>query len=219
MKIEDSALRRKVTEELEWEPSVDASQIGVAVKDGIATLTGTVLSYPEKTNAERATRRVAGIKGVADELKIKLFGSDIRSDSDVAQAAVNGLRLNASVPRDDVKVLVGDGWVSLDGEVEWQYQRLAAENTVRNLRGVVGITNRISIKPHVDATNVKSKIESAFARQAHLDANKIQVEAVNSEVTLRGSARSIDEKLAAEAAAWSAPGVTKVRNDVLVNAW
>ena len=219
MKVEDSVLRRKVTEELEWEPSVDASQIGVAVKNGIAPLAGTVLSYPEKTYAERAVRRVAGVKGVADELAIKLFGSDIRSDSDVAQAAVNSLILNASVPKDGVKVLVEDGWVSLDGEVEWQYQRLAAENTVRHLRGVVEITNRISIKPHLDATNVKSKIESAFARQAHLDANKIQVEALNSEVTLKGSARSMDEKFAAELAAWSAPGVTKVRNDVIVNAW
>ena len=218
MKIEDSVLRRKVIEELEWEPSVDASQIGVAVKDGIVTLTGMVLSYPEKTNAERAMRRVAGVKGVADELKIKLFGTDVRSDFDIAQAAVNGLVFNASVPKDRVKVLVEDGWVSLDGEVEWQYQRTAAENTVKHLRGVVGITNRISIKPRLDATNVKSKIESAFARQAHLDANKIQVEALNSEVTLKGRARSIDEKLAAEIAAWSAPGVTKVRNEVIVTA-
>jgi osmotically-inducible protein OsmY len=127
--------------------------------------------------------------------------------------------LNASVPKDRVKVLVEDGWVSLDGEVEWQYQRLAAESPLKHLRGVVGITNRISIKPRVDATNVKAKIESAFARQAHLDAKKIQVEALNSEVILKGSARSMDEKLAAEFAARSAPGVTKVRNDVLVGTW
>jgi osmotically-inducible protein OsmY len=219
MNIEDSALRRKVTEELEWEPSVDASKIGVAVTNGIVTLTGTVLSYPEKTHAEQAARRVAGVKGVADELAIKLFGSDIRTDSDIAQAAVGNLALNTSVPKDAVKVLVEDGWLSLDGEVEWQYQRLAAESAVKYLRGVVGITNRISIKPRVNATNVKSKIEGAFARQAHLDANKIQVETSNSEVTLKGSARSLDEKLAAELAAWSAPGVTKVRNDVIVNAW
>ena len=162
---------------------------------------------------------MAGVKGVADELQIKLFSLDKRSDSDLAQVAVNSLSSNSSVPKEAVKVLVEDGWLSLDGEVEWQYQKVAAENTVKHLRGVVGITNRISIKPRVDATNVKSKIESAFARQAHLDANKIRVEALNSEVTLKGSARTIDEKVAAEIAAWSAPGVTKVRNDVIVDAW
>lgn len=218
MRIEDAELRHKVIEELDWEPSVDASTIGVAVKDGIATLTGTVLSYPERNNAARAARRVVGVKGVADELQIKLFGTDQRDDSDIAKAAVNAIAVNAMVPKGTVKVLVEDSWVSLDGEVEWQYQRIAVENTVKYLRGVVGITNRIVLKPRVNAANVKSKIESAFARQANLDAKKIQVDASNSEVVLRGRARSMEERVAAEIAAWSAPGVTKVRNEVLVDA-
>jgi osmotically-inducible protein OsmY len=218
-KIEDSDLRSKVIAELDWEPSVDASQIGVAVKDGIVTLTGTVLSYPERKNAEKAASRIAGVKAVAGDLEIKLFGTAARSDFDIAQSALSSLRFNASVPSDRIQVLVEMGWVTLDGEVEWQYQKTAAENALRYLLGVKGITDRIAIKPKLNPADVKSKIESAFARRAQLDANQIKVEAVDSKVILRGTVRSWDEKEQAETAAWSAPGVSKVQNDVVISVW
>src|ERR1700687_5410098 len=193
-KIEDSDLRRKVIAELDWEPSVDASQIGVAVKDGIATLTGSVLSYPERKNAEKAASRIAGVKAVAGDLEIKLFGTAARSDFDIAQSALSSLRFNASVPSERIQVLVEMGWVTLDGEIEWQYQKTAAENALKYLLGVKGITNRIAIKPKLNPADVKAKIESAFARLAQLDANQIKVEAVDSKVILRGTVRSWDEK-------------------------
>jgi osmotically-inducible protein OsmY len=218
-KIEDSDLRRKVIAELDWEPSVDASQIGVAVKDGIVTLTGSVLSYPERKNAEKAASRIAGVKAVAGDLEIKLFGTAARSDFDIAQSALSSLRFNASVPSDRIQVLVEMGWVTLDGEVEWQYQKTAAENALKYLLGVKGITNRIAIKPKLNPADVKAKIESAFARLAQLDANQIKVEAVDSKVILRGTVRSWDEKEQAETAAWSAPGVSKVQNDVVISVW
>jgi len=218
-KIEDSDLRRKVIEELDWEPSVDASQIGVAVKNGIVALSGTVLSYPERRIAERAASRVAGVKAVAADLEIKLFGTAARSDFDIAQSALTNLRFNASIPSDRIQVLVEMGWVTLDGEVEWQYQKTAAGYAVKYLLGVKGITNRIAIKPKLNPADVKSKIENAFARRAHLDANQIKVEAIDSKVILRGSVRSWEEKKQAETAAWSAPGVSTVQNEVVVSAW
>jgi osmotically-inducible protein OsmY len=218
-KIEDSDLRRKVIAELDWEPSVDASQIGVAVKDGIVTLTGSVLSYPERKNAEKAASRIAGVKAVAGDLEIKLFGTAARSDFDIAQSALSSLRFNASVPSDRIQVLVEMGWVTLDGEVEWQYQKTAAENALKYLLGVKGITNCIAIKPKLNPADVKAKIESAFARLAQLDANQIKVEAVDSKVILRGTVRPWDEKEQAETAAWSAPGVSKVQNDVVISVW
>lgn len=218
-KIEDTELRCKVIEELDWEPSIDASHIGVAVKDGVVTLTGTVMSYPERTNAEQAARRVAGVKAVAGDLEIKLFGTAARNDFDIAHSALSSLRFNSSVPYDGVKILVENGWITLDGKVEWQFQKLAAENTVKHQLGVKGITNRIEIKPKFNAADVKSKIQSAFARRAQLDANQVTVDALGSKVTLSGMVRSWQEKHQAEQAAWSAPGVSQVENDVVISAW
>jgi osmotically-inducible protein OsmY len=216
-KIDDSEIRRKVLAELDWDPSIDASAIGVAVKDGVVTLTGSIANYWEKKEVERVVKRVIGVKAVAEDLAIKLPGTAARSDADIAQSVVSGLRFNVAVPPNRVQVTVESGWVTLEGEVEWQYQKSMAENAVKYLMGVKGVTNSIKIKPRVSAADVKAKIESAFARRAQLDANQIKVESTDNKVILRGSVHSWDEKDDAEQAAWAAPGVTKVENNVIVN--
>lgn len=215
----DSQLRRKVIDELEWDPSIDASKIGVAAKDGVVTLTGTVSSYLEKQNAEHAAKSITGVKAVADELTITLPGQFTRNDADIAESALSGLKFNTALPKDRVQVTVDNGWVKLEGQVDWQYQRIAAENSVRYLMGVKGVTNLIKVKPRVSASDVKSKIQSAFARNAQIDANNVTVDAAGSTVTLRGKVRSWSEKQAAEMAAFSAPGVTVVDNELAIGAW
>lgn len=218
-KIDDTELRRRVLEELDWEPSIDASAIGVAAKDGVVTLSGTVTSYAQKKNAERAAKRVSGVKAVAEDLAIKLPGAAARGDTDIAQSVVNGLRFNVSIPHEHIQVTVEDGWVTLDGEVEWQFQKSAAENAIKYTMGVKGIINRINVKPRITAADVKAKIEGAFARRAQLDANQIRVEAVHNKVVLRGNVRTWQAKEQAENAAWSAPGVSSVENKVVVAPW
>lgn len=218
-KIDNTELRRRVLEELDWEPSVDASAIGVAAKDGIVTLTGTVESYAQKRNAERAAKRVSGVKAVAEDLAVKLAGVAERSDTDIAQSVLSGLRFNVSIPHERIQVTVEDGWVTLDGEVEWQFQKSTAENAIKYTMGVKGITNRISVKPRISAADVKTKIEGAFARRAQLDANQIKVESIDNKVVLRGNVRSWQAKDQAEQAAWSAPGVSSVENNVVVTPW
>jgi osmotically-inducible protein OsmY len=218
-KIDDTELRRRVLEELDWEPSVDASAIGVAAKDGIVTLSGTVVNYAQKKNAERAAKRVAGVKAVAEDLKIKLPGAAERSDTDIAQSVLSSLRFNVSIPHERIQVIVEDGWVTLDGEVEWQFQKSTAENATKYTMGVKGMTNRITVKPHVSAADVKAKIEAAFARRAQLDANQIKVESTDNKVVLRGNVRTWQAKDQAEQAAWSAPGVSRVENNVMVTPW
>jgi osmotically-inducible protein OsmY len=216
-KIDDGDIRRKVIAELDWDPSIDASAVGVAVKDGVVTLSGSIASYWQKKEAERVTKRVAGVKAVAEDLTIKLPGAAARSDADIAQSVVTGLRFNVAVPHDRIQVMVENGWVTLEGEAEWQYQKSVAESAVKYLLGVKGVTNSISIKPRVSAADVKAKIESAFARRAQLNAKQITVESSDNKVILRGSVHSWDEKDQAEQAAWGAPGVTKVENDVIVS--
>jgi osmotically-inducible protein OsmY len=215
-KIDDSEIRRKVLAELDWDPSIDASAVGVAVKDGVVTLTGSIANYWQKKEVERVVKRVTGVKAVAEDLTIKLPGTAARSDADIAQSVLSGFRFNVAVPANSVKVMVENGWVTLEGEVEWQYQKSAAENAIKYLMGVKGVTNSISIKPRASAADVKAKIESAFARRAQLDANQIRVESTDNKVILRGSVHSWDEKEDAEQAAWAAPGVTKVENNVMV---
>src|SRR4051794_14369662 len=158
----DSELQLDVLIELKWEPSVDAAHIGVSVKDGVVTLTGHVSSYAEKYAAERAAKRVHGVRAVANEMDVKLPGSSKRTDEDIAAAAVNALEQNVSVPADKIKVTVSNGWVTLEGEVEWQYQRYAAESAVRYLTGVTGVSNYVTVKPRVTPSGLKEKIEEAL---------------------------------------------------------
>jgi osmotically-inducible protein OsmY len=185
----DFELQRDVLDELKWEPSVDAAHLGVAVKDGIVTLTGHVASYAQKYAAERAAKRVLGVRAVANELDVKLPGSSRRTDEDIAAAAVSALKSNLSIPSNQIKVLVSDGVVKLEGEMEWQFQKDAAARAVRLLPGVIGVTNLITVKPRVAASEIKAKIEEALKRSAETDASRITVEVEGGEVTLRGSVR------------------------------
>ncbi len=217
----DAQLQRDVMNELQWEPTIHAAEIGVAVKDGVVTLSGHVDSYAKKGAAERAVKRVSGVKAVAEEIKVTLPGAYRRADEDIARAASNILDWDLSVPHDRVKVMVQGGRVTLSGDVDWYYQKARAEDAVRHLIGVLGVTNSITIKPPVPtvkAFEVKNKIEDALKRNARLlrDAEKIQVEISGSKVILRGSVGSWADRDEAESAAWSAPGVSEVENKIVV---
>lgn len=212
----DAQLQRAVLDELKWEPSVNAAGIGVAAREGIVTLTGVVGSYPEKKAAENAAKRVAGVKAIAEEIEVRLRGGAERSDAEIAKAAVAVLQWNTSVSRDSLKVTVERGWVTLEGKVEWQFQKQEAENCVRHLLGVKGVINQIQIEVTVDTADLKAKIEQALVRNARLDAKQINVELSGGKIVLRGEVRSWSERDEAEHVAWSAPGVTKVENAVTI---
>lgn len=212
----DKQLQQDVLDELVWEPSVDAAEIGVSVENGVVILNGTVKSLTEKWTAERVTQRVEGVRAVTDELAVKLAGDSQHKDPDIAQAAVNALDWNTSVPRNRIKVLVENGWVTLDGSVEYHFQKDAAEGAMRNLKGVKGVSNMITIKPRASAGDVIHAIKKALHRAAQVDAEKISVEASAGKVILRGNVRSWAEREEAERAAWAAPGVTNVQNDICI---
>lgn len=212
----DSELRDDVLEELNWEPAVNPSEIGVAVTDGVITLSGVVDSYFEKVAAEQAAKRVFGVRAVANEIEVKLPGTAERTDTDIARAARDILDWSAIIPGGQVTVTVEDGWVKLEGTVDWQYQRREAESVVRNLTGVTGVSNQIVIREQPKSAEVQSKIENAIRRRAELDARHIRVETHGGRVVLHGSVRSWLEWREAEDAAWAAPGVTSVENRIVV---
>ena len=178
----DSELQHDVLAELEWEPTVSAAEIGVSVEDGVVTLNGTVKRFPEKWAAEEATLRISGVKAVANEIEVRLIPGRERSDPDIARSAVNALEWNTYIPHDRIKVEVEKGWVALKGTVEWRYQKDGAEDAVRHLLGVKGVTNQISVKSPVTSTDVKQKIENALKRSAEVDAQRITVETVAGKV-------------------------------------
>lgn len=212
----DAQLRSDVQAELDWDPVIKSSSVGVTAKDGVVTLTGHVTSHAEKYAAERAAQRVKGVKALAIEITVKLPAGDERTDADIALAVERGLEWSTLVPAGKVKPMVENGWVTLNGEVEWEYQRKAAENAVRNLMGVVGVSNLVKIAPRVRPADIEKRLHEALGRQADREAGRIQVVVNGSEVSLRGSVHSWAEFDAVQGSAWSAPGVTTVLNELVV---
>lgn len=208
-------LKRLVQEELKWEPSIDQTNIGVEVsEEGVVTLAGHVKTYSEKLNAEKAAKKIRGVVAVANDIEVRLIGK--RDDTIIAENAARALFLNVNVPDEKVKIVVNDGWLTIEGEVDWDYQRRAAEKSVRDIAGVRGVTNFIRVTPHVKPLEIKDKIRSAFERNALVDASHVQVTSDEGKVTLTGSVHSWQERTEAERQAWAAPGVTSVDNKLRV---
>ena len=207
-------LQHDVIDELEWEPSIDASKIGVTARDGVITLTGDVSRYSEKMEAEKLAKSIAGVKAVANDVEVRLPGASERNDTEVAAAAGNALNWHASIPNEKIQVTVRNGWITLEGEVDWQYQRQAARDAVCHLTGVKGVTNSITLKAKPVARDIETKIEAAFKRKAEVDATHVRVDVAGSKVTLHGNVASWSEYSEAERVAWAVPGVSTVDNEL-----
>jgi osmotically-inducible protein OsmY len=213
----DTTLRQDIIDELDFEPSIDAADIGVAVENGIVTLTGHVPTYAQKITVEDVVRRIKGVKGIAQEIEVRPFGTNRTADDEIAKRAVNTINWNTSIPDNTVQVKVQKGWVTLTGKVEWQYQKNAAADAVRDLAGVVGVSNQIEIHSRASAFDVKKRIEDALKRNAELEAQAIRVDVFGGgKVRLEGKVHAWSERSAAERAAWSAPGVHTVEDRITV---
>jgi len=213
----DGDIRRDVEAELRWTPDIDETDVAVKVNDGVLTLAGFVHSYYERYLAEAAAKRVAGVTGVANDLEVRLSSGEGMADPEIARAAVAAVRAELPVTHEKIKVVVREGRVTLEGNVEWYFQKDRAESAVRRLHGVIAVSNLIRIAPRVSAIEIKEKIEEAFRRSAGVDASHISIEARGGEVTLRGNVRSWAERDQAQHTAWAAPGVTQVKNDITVS--
>ncbi|GES40761.1 BON domain-containing protein [Rhizobium dioscoreae] len=214
--MDDITLRQNILDELEFEPKVDAAEIGVTARDGVITLTGHVGTYAEKDAAEKAARRVKGVRAIAQEIDVRILGPRRTDDDDIARRAVKILDWNISIPKQMVQIRVCKGVVTLTGNVEWQYQKNAAAAAVRDLAGVVGVSNLIEVVPGISADDVKKRIENALERDAELEARAIQVDVSGGKVTLKGKVRTWSERRAAERAAWSAPGVCALDDQLAI---
>ena len=212
----DSDLQHDVLEELERDPSIDSSKIGVTAKDGVITLSGTVPRYTEKMTAEELAKSIAGVKAVANDIEVRLPGTGERNDTDIAGAALNALAWNTIVPNERIKVTVRNGWITLEGDVDWQYQRDAARRAVCYLIGVKGVTNQIVIKEKPKPQDIKKDIEAAFKRNAEVHAGRVQVDTRDGAIILNGKVASWSERAEAERVAWAAPGVTVVDNELTI---
>ena len=213
----DHEILRDIQDELKWDPYLSSSEIGISVKDGIVTLTGVVDAYWKKVAAENAVKRVSGVTAVVQKIEVRLSESGKRKDTDIAEAIQSAFKWSVLIPKDKIKIKVENGWVTLEGDVEWEYQKNAARKAVEKLAGVVGVTNNIRVTPKAAPSEIREKIKTAFLRNASLDSDRINISVDGSTVRLSGKVRSWAEKKEAERQAWLAPGVTKVENDIEID--
>jgi osmotically-inducible protein OsmY len=212
----DTELRQMILDELEYEPSIDSADIGVAVENGVITLTGHVPTYAQRTTAEMVVARIKGVRGIAQDIEVRPAGTNLTADDEIARRILDVLRWNTTVPKDAIQVKVAKGWVTLGGSVEWNFHREAAERAIQGLAGVTGVTNLVAIAARTSPSDIRQRIESAFRRDAELQAAAIRVAVSDGTVTLDGKVHSLAERQVAERAAWSAPGVHKVEDRLIV---